>query len=268
MISICDVAEIFGEAYARAFNIPNITSGFKATRIWPFNPLVFSDDKFLPASVMEVSLPVETENDTPSTASNPLTIPEDIDIQPEESVAELSILTDFSPFPKVSEAPKRRKTNRLKLSVISSTLVKNRLLAQKENQKATRQAYNVRRRILLPSSSSESEISVHYDSSDTNNLSCSDSSTSSQADSASPQVLHVRQYMVVKVYGNKRTFQFFVAEILSGPDEDGDYEVKFMKSSSKIKQGFYFLNDIAGKFYPKQTEFSAFRLIFPLPLSV
>ena len=73
------------------------------------------------------------------------------------SIVELSILTDISPFPKVSEAPKRRKINRLKSSVISSTPVKNRLLAQKEgNQKATRQANNVRRRMLLPSSSSES----------------------------------------------------------------------------------------------------------------
>ena len=100
LISIYNVAEISGEAYARAFNIPNITSGFKATGIWPFTPLVFSDDEFLPASVTDVSLPVETENDTPSTSSNPLTTPEDIDIQPEESVAKLSILTDISPSPK------------------------------------------------------------------------------------------------------------------------------------------------------------------------
>ena len=107
-------------------------------------------------------------------------------------------------MPKVSEAPKRRKTNRLKSSVINGTPVENRLLAQKEgNQKATRQDNNVRRRMLLPSSSSESEISVHCDSSDRDDLSCSDSSTSSQADSALPQVLHVRQYVVVKVYGEK-----------------------------------------------------------------
>ena len=124
-------------------------------------------------------MPVETENDTPSTSSNPLTTPEDIDIQPEESIAELSILIDISPFPKVSEPPKRRKTNRLKSSVISSRPVKNRLLAQKEgNQKATRQANNVRRKMFLPSSSSESEIFVHCDSSDTDDLSCSDSSAS------------------------------------------------------------------------------------------
>ena len=97
--------------------------------------------------------------------------------------------------------------------------------------------------MLLPSSSSESEISVHCVSSDTDDLSCSDSNTSSQADSALPLVLHIRQYVVVKVYGEKMTFRFFVAEILSGPDEDGDYEVKFMKSSSKIKQGFFFPED-------------------------
>ena len=97
--------------------------------------------------------------------------------------------------------------------------------------------------MLLPSSTSESKISVHCDSSDTDDLSCSDNSTSSQADSALPQVLHDRQYAVVKVYGEKMTFWFLVAEILSGPNEDGDYEVKLMKSSSKIKQGFYFPED-------------------------
>ena len=80
LIFVYDVAKISGKVYARAFNIPNITSGFKATGIWPFNPIVFSDDEFLPASVTDVSLPVETENDTPSTSSNPLTTPEDIDI--------------------------------------------------------------------------------------------------------------------------------------------------------------------------------------------
>ena len=122
----------------------------------------------MPASVTDVSLPVETENDTPSTSSNPLTTPEDIDLQPDESFAELSIITDISPFPKVSEVPKRRKTNRLKSNVISSTPMKNRLLPQKEgNQKTTRQANNVRQRMLLPSSSSASEISIRCDSSDT-----------------------------------------------------------------------------------------------------
>ena len=70
-------------------------------------------------------LPIETENDAPSASSNPLTTPEDIDIQPEKSVAELSILTDISSFCKVSEAPKRRKTNHLKSNVISSIPVKN-----------------------------------------------------------------------------------------------------------------------------------------------
>ena len=56
-------------------------------------------------------------------------------------------------------------------------------------------------------------------------------------------MLHVKQHVVVKVYGEKMTFRFFVAEILYGPDEDGDHKVKFMKSSSKIKQGFYFPED-------------------------
>ena len=55
----------------------------------------------------------------------------------------------------------------------------------------------------------------------------------------------------------------FIAKICNGPDEDGDYEVNFMKQSEKIKHGFQFpekvdiasvqLNDIV-KLLPKPTS--------------
>ena len=60
-------------------------------------------------------------------------------------------------------------------------------------------------------------------------------------------------------------FQFFVAQILSGLDDDGDYEIKFIKSSSKIKQGFHFpeVHDLASA---KRSDI-ALLLESPTPIS-
>ena len=40
-ISIYEIAELSGAAFSKAFNLENITSAFKATGIFPLNPLVF-----------------------------------------------------------------------------------------------------------------------------------------------------------------------------------------------------------------------------------
>ena len=50
-ISIYETAELSGAAFSKAFNLENITSAFKATGIFPLNPLVFTEDDFLPSYV-------------------------------------------------------------------------------------------------------------------------------------------------------------------------------------------------------------------------
>ena len=45
-ISIYEIAELSGAAFSKAFNLENITSAFKATGIFPLNPLVFTENDF------------------------------------------------------------------------------------------------------------------------------------------------------------------------------------------------------------------------------
>ena len=47
-------------------------------------------------------------------------------------------------------------------------------------------------------------------------------------------------FAVVKVYSNANKWRNFVAQIIRGPDADKDYEVRFLKRSPKIKNGFLF----------------------------
>ena len=60
-MTIYDIAENLGEAFPRAFTPENITAGFKATGIWPFDWDVFGDDEFLSSYVTDRAPPREDE---------------------------------------------------------------------------------------------------------------------------------------------------------------------------------------------------------------
>ena len=46
--------------------------------------------------------------------------------------------------------------------------------------------------------------------------------------------------MVAKVFSQGKNWKNFVAQVVAGPDNDGDFDVKFMKRSCNIKYGFIF----------------------------
>jgi len=53
IINQYDVAKIFCPAYLKGATPHNAVSGFKCTGIWPFNPTIFGDEEFAPASVTD-----------------------------------------------------------------------------------------------------------------------------------------------------------------------------------------------------------------------
>ena len=57
--------------------------------------------------------------------------------------------------------------------------------------------------------------------------------------------------MVAKVYSCANFPKNFVAKVVTGPDADNDYEVKFVKLSNKVEKGFVFpeTDDIASVSY-------------------
>ena len=75
--------------------------------------------------------------------------------------------------------------------------------------------------------------------------------------------IKIGEFALVKVFSAEEKHKNFIGKISNGPDEDGDYEVNFMKQSEKIKHGFQLpekvdiasvlLNDIV-KLLPKPTS--------------
>jgi len=47
-------------------------------------------------------------------------------------------------------------------------------------------------------------------------------------------------FVVCKVYSTANVFQHFVGKVISGPDNENDYEIKFLQRSRKLKNGFIF----------------------------
>ena len=50
--------------------------------------------------------------------------------------------------------------------------------------------------------------------------------------------LEIGDFAIIKVYSAEGKYMNFIRTICDGPDEDGDYEVKFMTQSQKIRDGF------------------------------
>ena len=127
-ISIYEIAEISGKAYESACTMKNITSGFKATGICPFNPHVFSEDEFLPAAVLPAAVTnfplIENAADEPGPDISSVSLDASTSsLQPQTCVDDISLLEDIRPYPKAIAGivMKRRRTDKVKSAVITST---------------------------------------------------------------------------------------------------------------------------------------------------
>lgn len=63
-VTIYNVAEFAKNAYYSAFNMRNITSGFKNTGIYPLNKNIFTEDDFLPSAVTDRPLTIELQSNS------------------------------------------------------------------------------------------------------------------------------------------------------------------------------------------------------------
>ena len=95
---------------------------------------------------------------------------------------------------------------------------------------------------LNHSFTSESDIDLHIES---DNDDCFDESSSLDEESIHniPPIVLNGFFVVTKVFSHK-SYKNFIAQIISGPDEDNNYKVKFLKRSSKVKDGFVFPEEV------------------------
>lgn len=70
VINQFDVCKIFSPAYQKSASSQNAISGFKKTGIWPYDPLVFTEEDFLPSTV--TSRPIQDDvEDNPVATTQP-----------------------------------------------------------------------------------------------------------------------------------------------------------------------------------------------------
>ena len=126
-----DLCRIFTGAYSKTDNTQKAVKGFQSTGIFPFNPAVFTDDDFAPATVTEQCLSdVENCNDLQVLS------PQELDrkdvskqrqhrkcVRAKQSTNNHVSVTDISPLPKVSSVGPRKRKAQTSI-IVTSTPVK------------------------------------------------------------------------------------------------------------------------------------------------
>ena len=57
---------------------------------------------------------------------------------------------------------------------------------------------------------------------------------------SSDQIIEAGCYCIVHVYSSYRKFKMLVALVLRGPNDDDDFEVKFLKRFNELGNGFVY----------------------------
>ncbi len=70
-VSIYEVAELVKQAFMSAMTPTNITSGFRATGIYPYNRDIFPDEDYAPSMVTDRPNPEEPSTSTAADPSGP-----------------------------------------------------------------------------------------------------------------------------------------------------------------------------------------------------
>lgn len=155
-----ELCQIFSPAYQQVASIEKAVKGFQCSGVMPYDPDVFSDEDFAPASVTEL-LPVNDSagahmvNVTPSADSDALkkskakiksrsrpdtsarsstAIDDDVEpCTPSESAGVVHVL-DISPYPRVSSAGHSGRKRRAEISTVLTSTPNKRLLEENMNR--------------------------------------------------------------------------------------------------------------------------------------
>ena len=209
-ISIYEIAKLSGAALLKAFNFEDITSALKATGIFPLNPLVFTEDDFLPSYV----------TNSPSCST------EHAAFQNTTSTDE-EIVLKLHPHSRVSATTSRRPSKQQKSVIITSKSEK--LKRFPELVLRSSEDDEVNNDLLLDSTSDEEDP-----------LSITSEKDVAEIEHFVPTTVSIMIFAVSKVYSNANKYRNFVDQSIRRPDADNDYEVKFLKRLPKIKNGFLF----------------------------
>ena len=143
-----------------------------------------------------------------------------------EAVPEPSLIESIVPLPK-ARPRKIRRRKRVSSAIITRTPVKKRLFFHKMGDSST------------------DEEEVFADSESNASLSDGDSSLAAQTDKLVK--LKCGDFVIANVHTGAGKCKKFIGKLVSGPDENENFEISFLERSRKIKNGFVFpeMEDLA-----------------------
>ncbi|XP_064606151.1 uncharacterized protein LOC135471033 [Liolophura sinensis] len=249
-ITIYDVASLSAQAYYKAFTPSNIIAGFNRSGIYPVNKDIFPDEVFLSAAPTDRPMQdqsQQTNEPQPSTSDKPepstsAQLEPATNSQSTKTVQPHSLTTDVGqgtlspemirPFPK---APERKRTNsrkRAKSTIITDTPERERIIAEKTPKTGKK----VSRGLFEDDEETETESMDSYDSSSPEQS--DDSDIVFQEKDPDPG-----DYVLVK-YARKSRVVHYIGVIKQPKDRDGDYEVQFLRRSTRHTTAFAFVEPL------------------------
>ena len=146
----------------------------------------------------------------------------------DNGLQDITILTTKAPYPKATPKLVRHKTRQQKFSVITDTANKLKRFPHLGES--------------LSESEEEEEIILESDelelSDEEEERITDDSPMKENRSNNILAILPTGTFVAAKIYCALQNFKKFIAQIVDGPDEENDYELKFMKRSLKVKNGF------------------------------
>lgn len=283
-MTVYQVAECAGEAFNKSMTT-NITHGFKKSGIFPYDSYIFQDEDFIAASVTDRPVTEEMQqnpsgNTGACNTENTVTSFDSVDLEVDHSYVQASKTDqcataststsaylspkDFRGYPKAQPRKKKgggRPKGRSiiltdttdKAAIEAKKLEKEHKKHKQEERKAKRSA-----RALFAShhakkdSSDEEDLQVFYDDS-------SDGMESFSSFKDLERNPTEGDYILVRFPNDV----FYVAKVLTHQDNDGDYDVSYLRKSNKVK-GFIMPNipDLA------TVNISDIMMLLPTPLQM
>ena len=228
-LSLYYVAKLSNKAFVKSCTLENITSSFRRTVIFPLNSNIFTEDEFLPSTVTDqvenlysyattnkLSLLDTTEINAGQSTSNLVSSTPDYKI---ELDFETSLIESIAPLPK--EKPRNKQSRKKVTSAIITHTCEKKLFSQ---------------RAVGSKSSTDKEVFVDSES----DASLSDRNTSLAPHPVKLVMFRCGNFVSANVHTAAGKCKEFIGKLISGPDEDRDFKISFLKRSKNILNGFVF----------------------------
>ncbi|RUS68418.1 hypothetical protein EGW08_023820 [Elysia chlorotica] len=248
-------------AYPKAFTIANITSGFRATGIFPMDPNIFPEDRFLPSYSTDRPAPSNPSASVTTTPPNdhPPAIILSSSIPPSSTLSNGQPSTpnnkihstlvspkDIRPLQKVGE----RKAGARKRKAVKSTILT--LTPEKRPQcsYSLSAASSLKPAVLTYDSESDDDANARLEQilHDDDDVSVDEivdhedfddlAQLSTCLSDEEVRRLIVGDFVFLECKGNRSQMYYYTGMLAKEVDEEGDLEVEFFKRSEKVRDKF------------------------------